>query len=989
MISSIRILRRHWMSAVLTGIGLNLVLGGHSAVAGEIDFDRQIAPILVTRCLECHTAAKASGGLILAGADGVKRGGDSGDAIVLHKPDESPLLERVEKGEMPPPKQGRPQVIPKEEQALLRQWIAEGAKWPDNRMLDLYERTTTVRAGRDWWSFQPVVRPAPPTIAGNPSQNPIDAFILEGLQKAGLEPAPPADRRALIKRVYFDLLGLPPTADEIDAFVRDKSPRAYEQLVQKLLDSPHFGERWARHWLDLVRFAETSGYERDQEKVGAWKYRDWVIRAINSDKPYDRFVVEQLAGDEVPDANEETVTATGFLRLGTWNDEPNDPQEYKYERLEDLVHVATAAFLGTTVKCARCHDHKFDPIPQTDYYRVAAAFWAGPIEPRGSNLLGGPSKEELGYDVLGWTDIRRDPPPLHLLKKGEPKYPGPVVPPGTLSVVPALDREFASPEQDAKTTKRRLQLAEWIVDPRNPLTARVFVNRLWQHHFGQGLVRTPDNYGFTGQKPTHPELLDWLADELIRGGWSAKRIHYLMLTSRLYQQSSAHPNYEPYAKKDFGNRLWWRAERRRRDAEGLRDAMLVASGRIDLRMGGPSFKPAISAEALEGLSRKTAAWQASPASEQGRRSIYSYTQRSLLPPLMTTFDFCDTTLPCGQRDVSTVAPQALALLNGEFAHQQSEALADRVVAVAGNEPAAQIRAAWRLALGRDPSSAELAVAKNHVARQRANFESRRQSEPSTPPVALTLPAEPALHLRADTGIQTDEEGRVVAWTDQSGKGHDGAQSQPESRPTLGRDLIGGRPAIRFSGQKQFLHLTGQVLNSQRFTLVAVARDAGKGPHREIFSNWNGAASNSVTSVFLGTTGNATVRFSDDFGAAGEIVEPSRPFLLTAVAGEHEATVLQNEQPLAKRATPLAPRVLTTPYVVGQQGNIDGEYWSGEIAELLVYDRALTDAELRQTWSLLSNRYGLAPPVKPIDPAQLALASLCHVLLNSNEFVYVD
>lgn len=989
MSSSIGSFRRCWPTAMIIGVTFCAAMFRQFAMAGEVDFDRQIAPILVTRCLECHTAAKASGGLILAGHDGLKKGGDSGEVVVASKPDESLFLERIEKGEMPPAKQGKPQALPREEQALLRKWIAEGAAWPANRTLDLYERTSTVRAGRDWWSLHPVVRPTPPAIADRPGGHPIDAFILDSLKKAGMEPAPPADRRTQIKRVYFDLLGLPPSADEVEAFVRDESPQAYERLIEKLLDSPHFGERWARHWLDLVRFAETSGYERDQEKVGAWKYRDWVIRAINSDKPYDRFVVEQLAGDEVPEANEETVTATGFLRLGTWNDEPNDPQEYKYERLEDLVHVATAAFLGTTVKCARCHDHKFDPIPQTDYYRIAAAFWPGPIEPRGSNLLGGPSREELGYDVLGWTDVRRDPPPLHLLKKGEPKFPGEIVAAGTLSMVPALERQFVPPQQESKTTKRRLQLAEWIVDPKNPLTPRVFVNRLWQHHFGQGLVRTPDNYGFTGQKPTHPELLDWLADELVRGGWSAKHIHRLILTSRVYQQSSNHPRYEAYAKRDFGNRLWWRAERRRMDAEALRDAMLVASGRIDLRQGGPSFRPTISSEALEGLSRKTAAWQASPSSEQGRRSIYSYTQRSLLPPLMTTFDFCDTTLPCGQRDVSTVAPQALALLNGDFAHAQSEALADRIVATVSNDSVAQIRTAWRLALGRNPNPAEATAALEHLDRQRANFETRRPKEPSTPSLAQTLPIDAVLHLRGDSGVQNDEERRVAGWADQSGKGHDAAQSQPESRPTLVRDAFGGRPALRFTGQRQFLHLAGQVLSSQRFTIVAVARDNGKGSHREIFSNWNGAAGNSVSSVFLGTTGNATVRFSDDFGAAGEIVEPSRPFLLTAVAGEHEAAVFQNDQPLARKSSPLAPRVLTTPFVVGQQGNIDGEFWSGDIAELLVYDRALTDAELRQVWGVLSTRYGLAPPPRPFDPAKLALASLCHVLLNSNEFVYVD
>jgi hypothetical protein len=553
-----------------------------------------------------------------------------------------------------------------------------------------------------------------------------------------MAPAPSADRPTLIRRLYFDLWGLPPSEAEIQQFVSDSAPYAYERLASRLLSSPHFGERWARHWLDLVRFAETSGYERDQEKPGAWKYRDWVVRAINEDKPYDQFITEQLAGDEIPGRTEASTIATGFLRLGTWNDEPNDPQEYKYERLEDLVHATSTAFFGMTVKCARCHDHKFDPIPQTDYYRLAAAFWAGPIEPRGSDLLGGPSKAELAGDVLGWTDVSKKPAPLHLLKKGEPRLPGPVVDAGAPSLVPSLDRPFEQPPANAKTTQRRLQLARWIVDPRNPLTARVFVNRLWQHHFGQALVRSPDNFGFMGQKPTHPELLDWLADEFIRGGWTAKRLHFLLVTSSVYKQASVHPEQEAYSKRDFGNLLWWRAERRRRDAESIRDAMLAVSGELNPAVGGPSFKPEISAEALEGLSKKAAAWNASPPAEQGRRSLYMFTQRSLLPPLMTTFDFCDTMQPCARRDESIVAPQALALLNGEFAHERSRKLAERVLAQAGADPQKQIQRAWGLALGRAPSGREQSAAFAHLEKQKRNLQPQTTAPKSGPATDAAL-----------------------------------------------------------------------------------------------------------------------------------------------------------------------------------------------------------------------------------------------------------
>ncbi len=530
-----------------------------------------------------------------------------------------------------------------------------------------------------------------------------------------------AERRTLIRRAYADLIGFPPTVDELEAFAADESRDAFERLVDRLLTSPRYGERWARHWLDLVRFAETSGYERDQEKPNAWKYRDWVVSALNRDHPYDRFVLEQLCGDELPERTVDTVIATGFLRLGTWNDEPNDPEEYKYERLEDLVDATCSAFLGITVKCARCHDHKFDPVEQSDYYRVANVFWPGPIEARDAKLLGGPSAAELGFDVLGWTDIRRDSPPLHVLKKGDPHRPLQVVDAAGLSFVTTLDRPLVPAPAEGPSSHRRTELAAWIVDARNPLTARVIVNRLWQHHFGHGLVRTPSNFGFTGDRPTHPELLDWLAGELVRSGWSLKHIHRLLMLSETYRQSSQHPQQAAYENRDAENRLWWRGERRRLDAESLRDSMLAVSGDLDLRLGGTSFRPTISAEALEGLSRKSSAWKASPVNEQRRRSLYIFTQRSLLPPLMTTFDFADTTLPCPRRDVTIAAPQALTLFNNEFAHACSSALARWVAQIAEPDRAGRIHAAWRLTLGRSPTDQEVTAALAHLAAQEGRF----------------------------------------------------------------------------------------------------------------------------------------------------------------------------------------------------------------------------------------------------------------------------
>jgi hypothetical protein len=694
---------------------LLLVLSGAAAPAAAPDFERSVAPILLRRCTGCHNANGPKGDLDLTTEQTLNAGGSNGPVLVPGRPEASRLLQRVAAGEMPPRERGKSRRLPRSEEDVLRAWVGAGAPWPKGRVLNPYELTTDARAGLDWWSLRPVRRPSVPAGKGlRQASNPIDAFILAGLERHGFRPAPPAEPSTLVRRVYFDLTGLPPPPDVVEAFVKAPSPGAYERLVEQLLASPHHGERWGRYWLDLVRFAETNGYERDDVKPFAWKYRDYVIHSFNEDKPYDRFVLEQLAGDELPDRNEQSVVATGLLRVGTWDDEPNDKLEYKYDRLEDLVHVTSTAFLGLTVKCARCHDHKFDPVPQRDYYRMAGIFWPG-------DLLGNPRGKVLGHAALAWTDISATPPPLHLLKKGDPRKPGPAVEAGFLSVVPALDRSFTAVKPGDRTTRRRLQFAERVVDRRNPLTARVMVNRLWQHHFGQGLVRTPDNFGFKGELPTHPELLDWLAAEFMESGWSIKHIHRLILTSATWQQNSVHPDYERCAHTDPDNRLWWRANRRRLDAEALRDAMLAAGGRLNGKMGGPSFSPRVGAEALEGLSRKGAAWQASPPDEQCRRSVYLFCKRSLILPLMTTFDFCDTTQPCGRRDVTTVAPQALALLNNEFVHEQSAALADRVAETIRTDRQGQVTLAWHLAFGRPPAPAEREAALAHLEKQTRHF----------------------------------------------------------------------------------------------------------------------------------------------------------------------------------------------------------------------------------------------------------------------------
>jgi mono/diheme cytochrome c family protein len=1035
-------------------------------------FETKIRPLLVRRCQSCHGRATALGGLSVTSRAALLKGGKRGPALSEQKPEESLLLHAVAYTDsalkMPPA--GK---LPDAEIAALTAWVKQGAPWPS---VAASTPNTQHPTPNEHWAFLPVRTPPVPRVKnGAWVRNPIDAFILARLEKDGMRPAPPTGPRELIRRVTFDLTGLPPTPEEVDEFVNECradgvfrssgvqvlgtrsrpkpdlntripeyrgirtsaappiSDKAYERLVDRLLASPRYGERWARYWLDVVRYADSNGYERDAEKPYSWKYRDYVIASLNADKPYDRFVKEQLAGDELPDRSEEMVTATGLLRLGTWDDEPNDAVEYQYERLDDLVHTTSTAFLGMTVRCARCHDHKFDPIPQTDYYALGAAFWGGYVQPGDGRLLGGPPPERIGFPVLGFTDSGREAPPLHLLQNGDPRREGPVVPPGFLTPISTLRRTVAPPPPDAKTTRRRLQLAEWIADPNNPLTARVMVNRVWQHHFGEGIVRTPNNFGRKGDPPTHPELLDWLAAAFVSTptsqrsgmgvreygrvgaasrvlthtptppyphtppnevagtgygcGWSLKRLHRLFVTSATYRMASVHPQEAAYAQKDFANERWWRFNRRRLDADALRDSLLAVSGQLNPAMGGRGFTPAVSREALEGLSRKGAEWNVSPPDEQRRRSIYMFLKRALLVPFMTVFDFGDTTQPLEHRETAVVPPQALALMNSAFANEQAQSLARRVRQEAGADTPQQVERLWRLALGRAPGAAERQAALRHLERVAGEAAA---APPATPETRSPEQVEGLrLWLRADRGVTLDDAGRVQRWADQSGLGFDFEQMDPAARPEVERSGLGAQPALRFDGRGRFLTQKGQVVTSPSFTIVAVATDrAGGGSHREIFSNWR-REDNIGPAIFLGTTGTATVRFSDAFAPAGTLSRPENPFTLTAVTGPIGSAVYQDRSVLAERAAGLPGRNLKGPYVVGQQGNIQGEYWNGQIAELLVYNRALTPEELTAVWEHLSQRYPVARRPVPPTPAEKALASLCHVVINSNEFIYVD
>jgi hypothetical protein len=589
------------------------------------------------------------------------------------------------------------------------------------------------------WAFQPVRRPAVPMVRERDwVRTPIDAFVLDKLQVAGIRHAPPADRRTLLRRVYLDFIGLPPTPEEQNAFLADTRPDAFTHVVDGLLARPEYGERWARHWLDVVRYAETNGYERDGNKPSAWRYRDYVIDAFNRDKPYDRFLTEQLAGDEIDSSNAETQIATTFLRLGTWDDEPAEPMMDRYDQLDDVLGTTASAFMGVTLRCARCHDHKFDPFSQVDYYRMLAVFEPLKRPQAGRKDLDRPvgTAAELVNPFVAayrphayiWYEDSPKSPVTHVFHRGDPARPKKEVTPGLPEIL--VKQQPPPPQARPRSTGRRLWLARWLTDPANPLTARVMVNRIWQGHFGRGLVATPNDFGAMGEPPTHPELLDWLASQFIEGGWSVKKLHRLIVLSNTYQQSAAGSDFgfwiSDFRSIDPKNRLLWRWPQYRLQAEAVRDSMLAVSGTLNLQRGGQSMYPTLPRAVLEGQSRPGEGWGNSDARQQHRRCIYIFVKRSLAIPELDLLDAPDTTSSCETRPVSTTAPQALTFLNGAFANEMAKEFAARLVNESGPSLDDRIRRAFLLAFCREPRGEELQWCREFLKRKDTNDHDGRQ-----------------------------------------------------------------------------------------------------------------------------------------------------------------------------------------------------------------------------------------------------------------------
>lgn len=547
---------------------------------------------------------------------------------------------------------------------------------------------------------------APPLLpSGVAATNPIDAFVNARLREKGLKPPAMASRRTLIRRVTYDLTGLPPTPEEVEAFVQDRSELAWERLVDRLLESPHYGEKWGRHWLDLVRFAETNSYETDEAKPHAWRYRDYVIRAFNEDKPYDRFIQEQLAGDELPDGGADGLVATGYYRIGMWDSDPADKELALYDQLDDLVATTGQAFLGLTVDCARCHDHKIDPISQRDYYAMLAFFRNIHPYRNGGATDEVPLPDNSGAKALAVTEPGVDAPTTLLLRRGNPGSPGEAVEPAFPTILGSAVPRIAPPSS-GRSSGRRRALAEWITSAGNPLTARVMVNRVVQHHFGRGLVRTTSDFGLQGSAPTHPELLDWLARDFMDGGWSLKHLHRRILNSQAYRASSA-PSEEAL-KLDPSNDLFSRFDMRRLTAEEVRDSVLWIGGTGNPRMFGPGVYVSLPKEVLASQSVPGKGWGQSPPEEQSRRSVYIHVKRSLLTPVLLAFDLAETDRSAPVRFATTQPTQALGTLNGDFFNEQARFLAARIRREAGSSSSAQVRRALHRVTGRPPSEAEIA-----------------------------------------------------------------------------------------------------------------------------------------------------------------------------------------------------------------------------------------------------------------------------------------
>jgi hypothetical protein len=1024
-------------------------------------FETQVRPLLADRCYKCHGQDKQKGSLRLDSRSAMLAGGETGPAIAPPDVDGSLLMEavRYESFEMPP--DGK---LSDDQVAVLARWVKMGAPWPGDQGPAAPPRAKSAISDEDraFWSFQPLVRQEPPQVPDVEwSGNAIDRFVFERLRLAGLTPAERADRRTLIRRVTFDLLGVPPTPDEVQQFLGDESPQAFASLVDRLLERPEYGQRWARHWLDLVRYAESDGFRQDAYRPHAWRYRDYVIQSFNDDKPYDQFVLEQLAGDELWPGNPDAMVATALLRHGIYEYNQRDVRTQWQDMLNDITDVTADVFLGLGMGCARCHDHKFDPILQEDYFRLQAFFT--PLLPRDDLPLAPPDqvarhdealrhweqqtadiRQEIAaleagvrqqaaeaainkfpldirpmlrkepeqrapfehqlaelanrqvvleYEKLDfaaklkddakarWEELQKQLAALEHLKPKPlpaaftvtdvgPQPPPTLIPgkrderdilPGFLSVLDPRPAEIPTDLPNSQTTGRRTALARWLTRPDNPLTPRVIVNRLWQQHFGQGLVATASDFGRLGQPPSHPELLDWLATEFVEQGWSLKQLHRLIVNTATYQQTSLRPAPEVARLHDPDNRLLWRMPVHRLDAEQIRDAMLSVSGELDSKAGGESVDAGVP-----------------------RRGIYTKVFRNTRDPLLAAFDATDGFSSLPQRNVTTTPTQSLLMINGQWSLQRAAAMARRV-ASDGAAPEEQVRQAFWLAYGRPPSPQERDEA---VAFLRRQGELASHNGPATATIAgrggeaLDLsPGHPRQLLRTKRGLPHAEspftiEAVVVLrsmYPDAAVRTIVAQWDGNQTHPGWSLGVTSAKSA--YKPRNLILQLVGK--NGQDKTVYEVVPS---NLHLELNTPYYVAA---------------TVR-PDDTTASGIT------FYLQSLKGE---APLQTQSAAHQVVAPGNPQVLLT---VGGRYGLSQHQWDGLIDDLRLSEGALPVESLAiqgglpvaatlgaWTFDDANDRLADGGPGgnSLLLPGSLsgeqALIDLCHALLNSNEFLYVD
>ncbi|MEK6259790.1 MAG: PSD1 and planctomycete cytochrome C domain-containing protein [Planctomycetota bacterium] len=844
---------------------------GKPASASPLYFETHVRPLLKAHCWQCHgEEEKPEAGLDLRLVRFISKGGESGPAIAPGQPDASLIWKRVSADEMPP---GKKKLSP-QERSVLREWLAQGAKTARAEPDAVPAESPWTDEERSHWAFQPVQRPSVPAVA-RPElvASPVDAFLLKRLEAGqdgtALAYSPQADRLTLLRRVHIDLLGLPPTPELVERWLSDSSPDAWEKLIDELLDSPRYGERWGRHWLDVAGYADSDGYtEVDPVRPWSFKYRDYVVSAFNDDKPFDRFVVEQLAGDELlapPYQNlsrdqTDCLTATGFLRMGPDGTGGGVDQNIaRNEVVAETIKITSTALLGVSIGCAQCHSHRYDPISQVDYYRFRALFepaydwknWKPPsqrlvnlwspadheqaaaVDKEVAVLEGGRVKEfdklvaevyerelaklddelreaardakatkkekrtdfqkqllkdypslEVNHGTISLFDPARTTeisklyeklkgearakrpkddfvacltePPGHLpttavFYRGDINQSKQTVTPAELSVIGSSPVEFPVDDPQLPTSGRRLAYARHLTNGRHPLLARVFVNRVWMHHFGRGLVSTPADFGVLGDRPSHPELLNWLADEFVRGGWQLKRLHRLLVNSTAYRQSSLRT--DPLQLVDPDNRLLARMSVRRLEAEAIRDAILAVSGRLSDKLLGPavSVLPDADGQNIVGRGERDGngiliGKQDGLGEDEFRRSIYVQVRRSMPLGMLEPFDLAGMAPNCERRTFSTVAPQSLLMMNNDFLVKQSEAFARRIEETSASEPSARIQRAWQLAYGRIPTETESTRATEFLTLQTAYFDEARAKLPEAERPKQTPPTTQALAL---------------------------------------------------------------------------------------------------------------------------------------------------------------------------------------------------------------------------------------------------